>query len=352
MMLPFLVWGLDRLVGQEHNLARMRAHCTPYWIGACSIFLSCTAQGDPIAPLAFTIQVQSPKVIQGADNPITAFLYNFAPVGSPATIAQVTAAVGFGTPASLGGYLGPVNATGGASFLTLPFPLNTVNFTPGNYPFQVTTVNKSTGGSSTQTGQFDVLAHAKPALFVQGQIIPLTTPATISFVAPAFAEAGPTGTEAAGGAYDPTMLGDPPPSVPTAKLDLDAITSFGSPYITATLAPFVDLPSDNNPAEGLPFQINFLVPSLGDCNTTFLLYYSDEQDLPGADLPGAELAAFNVNIDVTGTTAYWTITTDTVPEPKFAALIALAIIALVHFSRKSLRTWDVVRKCIQAHTDE
>lgn len=316
-----------------------------FWIAGYVVFLGYAAHADPIAPLAFTIQVQSPKVIQGADNPITAFLYNFAPVGSPATIAQVTAAIGSGTPASLGGYLGPVNATGGASFLTLPFPLNTRNLTPGSYPFQVTTVNKSNGGgSSTQIGQFDVLAHAKPALFVQGKIIPLATPATISFVAPAFAEAGPTGTEAAGGAYNPTMLGDPPPNVPTAELDLDAIASFGSPYITATLAPFVNLPSDNNPAEGLPFQINFLVPAPGDYDTTFVLHYSDEQDLPGADLPGSELASFNVNIDVTGTTADWTITTDTVPEPRYVATAVLAICGLIRVAAL------IVGRCAQVST--
>ncbi|HEV8038901.1 MAG TPA: hypothetical protein VGP62_08570 [Bryobacteraceae bacterium] len=296
--------------------------------------MSSVAQADPIAPLAFTTQVQSSRVIQGAQDPIYAYLYNFAPVGSPATIAQVTAAYGFLNPASLGGYLGPVAATGGATFLTLPFPLNTSNLSPGSFPYQVTTINKSTGGSSTQSGQFTVLAHAKPALFAQGQIIPLSKPNLISFAAPAFAEAGPTGTEAAGGAYSPTMLGDPPPGVPTAELDLDAVSSFGSPDITTTLAPFTDLPSNDDPAQGLPFQINFLVPSLGDYSTTFLLYYSDEQDLPGADLPGSELASFNVNVDVTAATAYWTITTDTVPEPNALVLIALGICTLIHFARR------------------
>ena len=155
--------------------------------GACSIFLSPAAQADPIAPLAFTTQVQSSRVIQGADDPIYAYLYNFAPAGSPATIGQVTAAYGFGSPASLGGYLGPVAATGGATFLTLPFPLSTSNLRPGIFPYQVTMINKSTGGSSTQFGQFTVLAHAKPALFVQGQIISLSTPGVMSFAAPVFA---------------------------------------------------------------------------------------------------------------------------------------------------------------------
>lgn len=123
--------------------------------------------------------------------------------------------------------------------------------------------------------------------------------------------------------------------MPTAELDFDAISSFGSPDITTTLATFTDLPSNDDPAQGLPFQINFLVPLLGDYSTTFLLYYSDEQDLPGADLPGSELASFNVNVDVTATTAYWTITTDTVPEPNALALTALGICTLIRFARRA-----------------
>lgn len=314
----------------------MRCFSYPHILaGACSILLSPAAQADAIAPLAFTTQVQSARVIQGAQDPIYAYLYNFAPVGSSATIAQVTAAYGFGSPVSLGGYLGPVAATGGATFLTLPFPLSTSNLSPGTFPYQVTTINKSTGGSSTQSGQFTVLAHAKPALYIQGQIVPLSTPTAISFTVPVFGEAPPTGTEAASGAYSPTMLGDPPPGVPTAELDLDAVSSFGSPDITATLAPFTGLPSNDNPGQGLPFQISFQVPSLGDYSTTFLLYYSDEQDLPGADLPGSELGSFNVNVDVTAATAYWTITTDTIPEPHALALTALGICTLLRFARRA-----------------
>src|SRR3984957_21175748 len=98
----------------------MRSLSYPHiFASACGILLSSAAQADTISPLAFTTQVQSSRVIRGADDPIFAYLYNFAPVGSPATIAQVTAVYGFGNPASLGGYLGPVTATGGATFLHL-----------------------------------------------------------------------------------------------------------------------------------------------------------------------------------------------------------------------------------------
>jgi hypothetical protein len=87
----------------------------------------------------------------------------------------------------------------------------------------------------------------------------------------------------------------------------------------------------------LPFQINFLVPSLGDYSTTFLLHYSDEQDLPGAARPSSELASFNVNVDVTATTAYWTITTDAVPEPRLPVLVALGTCTLICFARSCSR---------------
>ena len=82
------------------------------------------------------------------------------------------------------------------------------------------------------------------------------------------------------------MLGDPAPGTPTAELDLDSITTSGSPYITTTLQPFTDLPSNDDPSQGDPFQLNANAPGLGDYCTTFILHYSDEQDLPGTTLPG------------------------------------------------------------------
>jgi hypothetical protein len=51
--------------------------------GACSIFLSPAAQADPIAPLAFTTQVQSSRVIQGADDPSYAYPLQLCTGGVP-----------------------------------------------------------------------------------------------------------------------------------------------------------------------------------------------------------------------------------------------------------------------------
>jgi hypothetical protein len=290
------------------------------------------AEADPIGAFAMSSQIQYATVIQGATDPITAFVYNLDPVGSPSSNFNVAAAYGAGYTGSLGSYNGPIPAGGGTTFVTLPFSLNTTSIDPGSVPVLVTATNTGTGASLSQGGQFTVLAHAAPALYLNGQIVPLSSKNVVRFAVPVFGEAPPTGTEAASGAFAPQMLGDPP-GEPTAELDLDSISSTGSPYIMTTLTPFTDLPSNDNPAQGLPFQVSVLAP-IGDYSTTFLLHYSDEQDLPGADLPGSELASFNVNVDVTSTTFYWTVTTDAVPEPRTAALIALGLFLAIVAKRR------------------
>jgi hypothetical protein len=301
---------------------------------AGTLAMKAPARAGPITPFALSLQIQYPTVIQGAMEPIYGFVYNLAPIGSPASNFQVSAGYGAGYTGMFGYYYsGPIPASGGTTYVTLPFPLNTTNLNPGTVPVQVTAANTSTGASISQGGQFTVLAHAQPALYLQGQIVPLSSKNVVTFAVPVFGEAPPTGTEAASGAFMPDMLGDPP-GEPTAELDLDSISASGSPYITTTLAPFTDLPSNDDPSQGVPFQVSVFAP-IGDYSTTFLLYYSDEQDLPGADPPGSELASFNVNVDVTSTTFYWTITTDPVPEPGTAMLATLGLFLLVVAVRRA-----------------
>jgi hypothetical protein len=130
------------------------------------------------------------------------------------------------------------------------------------------------------------------------------------------------------------MIGDPPPGVPTAELDLDSVITSGSPDIVSTLQPFTDLPSDDDPAEGDPFQIDAFVPALGDYSTTFTLHYSDEQDLPGADAPGSETASFTVSVDATAAEFDWTVSA--VPEPASIGLIALATVTMLARPRRTM----------------
>jgi hypothetical protein len=145
----------------------------------------------------------------------------------------------------------------------MSFPIDTSTFTPGTVAVTVTGSDTDTGGVLTQGGQFTVLAHANPALVVNGQIVYPTSKNVVKFQTnDNFSESTPGGTEATASA-NPAMMGDPP-GEPTAELDLDSITTSGSSYLTTTLHTFTDLPANDNPAEALPFEIDAFVPGVGD----------------------------------------------------------------------------------------
>jgi hypothetical protein len=284
--------------------------------------------------LSLSSTVQYSRVIQGAVEPVNAYVYNEAPAGSDTGNYRVTAdyaAAGASLYTNVGyNYVGSVAADGGVGYASMTFPINTTTFTPGMAAVKVTCTDKDTGSSVTQGGQFMVLAHANPALVINGQIVYLTSQNVVKFTNNSFAESTPSGTEAAG-SFNPQMLGDPP-GEPTAELDLDSITTSGSPYITTNLQPFTDLPSDDDPAEAKPFEIDIAVPTLGDYATTFTLHYSDEDDLPGAAAPGSEELSFNVEANVSSSTIDWTITT--VPEPASGVLTGMGVLCLLFMSKK------------------
>ncbi len=284
--------------------------------------------------LAISTQVAFyPEVIQGAEEDIEPEISN-----SGTEPGTYTEAATYGPDqVSLGSYSGTLQP---GTDLSNNFPLDTTDVPPAAYRVSATlqdTTPGSTAPAITVNSQFTVEAHAAPAIYLQDEMLPLadcdSPPVqfqTRELDPNSLAQAPPAGTDAAA-TFAPQMIGDPPPGVPTAELDLDSITSTGSPYITTTLQPFIDLPSDDNPAEGLPFQVYAFVPALGDYSTTFTLYYSDEQDLPGADAPGSETASFTVAVDMTATTADWTVTV--VPEP--ASFGLLTIIGLASLGRGS-----------------
>lgn len=277
-----------------------------------------------------------PEVIQGAQETIDAQVFNLG----TGTGSYAVSAICGSNQVNLGSLTGTLlpNANSNNNF-----SVNTVALTPGTYPVSATVQDTTPGNTNPNTtvnSQFSVLAHAAPALYLQGAMVPLAAPVPppVEFTTPevdpnALGQSPPAGSEAAA-SFAPQMIGDPPPDVPTAELDLDSITASGSPYITTTLQPFTDLPSDDDPAEGLPFQVDAFLPALGDYSTTFTLYYSDEQDLPGADAPGSETASFTVEVDMTASTADWTVTV--IPEPAALGLmIVVGIGALLRRSRSS-----------------
>jgi hypothetical protein len=273
------------------------------------------------AQLAISSLVQYSRVIQGGQDPVYAVVYNQAPAGSGAAAYQAYATFPYGNSNS---YVGSRAADGGAGYDTLPFNFDSSRVAPGtNIPISVTGTDTATGFSLTQSGSVTVLAHAAPALILQGQIVYLSSKNTVTFQTPTnnnFAESTPGGTPATASA-NPQMMGDPP-GVPTDELDLDSITFSGSSAITTSLQPFTDLPANDDPAQAFGFQLNVNVPAWGDYLTTFTLHYSDEQDLPGAFAPGSELASFTVEADIESDVTTWTVTT--VPEPGALELVAVA----------------------------
>lgn len=292
------------------------------------VLLFCQQARAGTEQLALSSAVQYSRVIQGAIEPVSAFVYNTAPAGSDLGTYRVTAdyaAAGAGGYTNVGySYTGTKIADGGVSYVSLSFDLNTSNFAPGTAAVKVTGTDLDTGGVLTQGGTFMVLAHANPALIFNGQIVYLTSANVVKFQTPSNSDAfgqGPSAGTEAGASAAPQLLGDPP-GVPTAELDLDSITTSGSAYLTTTLHPFTDLPANDNPAEALPFEIDAFVPGPGDFTTTFTLHYSDEDDLPGAAAPGSEALSFTVEVEVSQTVANWTVTT--VPEPASGWLIAVA----------------------------
>jgi hypothetical protein len=287
-----------------------------------SLLLSAVFSAPSLAgteQLAISSQIQYSRVIQGAQDPVTAFIYNNAPPGSDTASYKVFATFPYGNSTS---YVGTKVADGGVNSVPLLFTFDSSKVAPGNnIPVSVTGINTANNASLTQSGTVTVLAHSTPALYYQGQIVYLTSKSQLAPTTDAFSQVAPSGTELQGG-FNAAMLGDPP-GVPTAMLDLDSVTATGSPYITTTLHPFFDLPSDDDPAEALPFEIDIRAPGPGDYLTVFTLHYSDEDDLPGAAPPGSEAISFSVECNLTPTKAFWKLTS--VPEPS-AMLLALTAI--------------------------
>ena len=294
-----------------------------FWVGVLLLVLMSTSQvRGGTEMLALISQIQYSKFISGAVDPVYDFIYNTAPIGSDTGNYKVTA--GYAPPEASGYtsfgyfYIGSIPANGGSAYATASFPLNTAGFNGGTAAVTTTLTDTDTGGFLTQNGQFTVLDHAAPGLYLQGQVVPLSSKTVITFQTPD--ASSDTSSLDVGGVATASSLGMQGRS-PTAELDLDSITETGSPNITTTLMPFDDLPSDSDPSEGMSFDLDFDAP-LGEYNTTFYLDYSDEQDLPGAYAPGSQVASFNVDVDVQSGFADWTVTTD-VPETGCMAIFLM-----------------------------
>ena len=281
--------------------------------------------------LAMSSQIQYSTVIQGAVDPVNALIYNTAPSGSAAVNYSVFASFPYG---SSGAYMGTAAADGGASYVTLPFSFNSGLVSPGTNSIGVTATDTGTGNMLTQSGNVLVLAHAAPAFVLGGSVVNLASKAPAAqepSVDPlAF---GATGGGETFAASAPNVINDP--MAPTAEMDLDSITAFGSSQITLTLHPFTDQIASDDPSQGVGFQIDVDGSTPGDYFTAFELNYSDEQDLQGAAAPGSEHGYFGVVAHVTDSSVMGYVV---VPEPQTGALVAAGLVVWgLLKSRKSSR---------------
>jgi hypothetical protein len=273
--------------------------------------------------LSMASQIQYATVIQGYQDPVTAYIYNEAPYGSDPANYSVYAAFPYGMS---GTYLGTRAADGGAGYDALPFTFDTSQTAPGSQHITVTATDRDTGGTLTQGGDVEVLAHGVPAFVIGGNVVQLGS----RFVeqAPVEPWVEPLAFGATGGgeffaASAPGIIDDP--MAPTAELDLDSITAFGDPQITITLQPFTDHIASDDPANAVPFEIDVDASVPGTYFAEFELNYSDEQDLPGAFSPGSEHGYFAVEVTVTPDGVTGGIV---VPEPRTLGIAATGMIAV------------------------
>jgi hypothetical protein len=275
-------------------------------------------------------QIQYPTVIQGYQDPVTAQIYNEATPGSDPVNYSVFATFPYGNSST---YSGSKAADGGSGYVILPFSFNSGLVSPGSQSVSVTDTDTGTGGSLTQSGSVLVLAHGVPAFNIGGNVIQLSSrPVAAQEPSSDPLAFGATGGGESFAAGAPNVINDP--MAPTAGMDLDSITAFGDTHITLSLTPFTDLPANDDPAFGDPFQIQVDGSAPGVYFTDFELNYSDEQDLPGADATGSEHGYFGVLVTVTAGGVTGAIV---VPEPGSCRLFILGLIPLLLLARPRSR---------------
>jgi hypothetical protein len=215
---------------------------------------------------------------------------------------------------------------------TIPFSLLTVrldNTGPvGTSPYSIK-IGSDNANNSPQTynGSVFVLAHSAPQIFsyvLNKYILVPPAPATAPSPDPlAFGATG--GGESFASAWGSNANRDPPE--PTAGMAM-FFSESGSSKITSTLSPFSSLAAiaaDNqNPDDGSLYEVRCQNDQPGTYTKIFTMYFSDEQDLPGANAPGSFVAqvSYTFHIAPDGSSTYEVYL---VPEPTSMVLLAIGL---------------------------
>ena len=272
------------------------------------LFAAGAAQAFP-AEIGLTVSVQDPRVITGGSTKLFANVSNTA-LGSDDPRYHVDFS-----------HIVPEEDPDGvlAAAASKTWEADWSTSSPGPNPPSVT-VSDPNAGNNPQTRVFDVevLAHSHPFLEFAGIIWDLLTPPVEPTITPEQFAATGGGEDFA--ALAPNVFGDPP--IPTADLDLDRVSWTGDPEITTDLEPFFNLPHNDDPNFGHPFNIFISLTNPGTFTKQFFLFFSDE-DLPGASSPESVATSFTVVATV-------------VPEPSTGLLLVFALAGLAAMRRRSV----------------
>jgi hypothetical protein len=240
------------------------------------------------------------EAVQGGQVPFYVYVTNTAAAGSSNLNYTLTQRFPNGGQVSVTDTLAPGARTVWTNtFDTTPYPPSSP---PGYvYPI-VSTVSDTNAANNPQsaTNYISIDAHARPYLYFQGNYFDLTQAPVIP-LEPIFAPLafGATGGGESVAVAAPAVIGDPVEAA--AELDLDTVSNAGSSYVNTDLAAFTDLTPDYDltgpPAASNSHPFTIYVSRAappGVYTNTFYLGFSDENDLAGANAPGAVQGSFTV----------------------------------------------------------
>lgn len=272
------------------------------------------------------------RIIRGAQLPIYADVYNVAASGAD----DLDYSLDFTLPD--GGITDPVTDTraadggAGADRWSINFDSSSAPFGPNNFLATATGQAGTLHSPQAKGVTVQVLDHVEPAIWINGQEVPLRNePIHEPMIAPE--QFAATGGGESFSAAAPHVLGDP--VNPTANMDLDSVSWIGDAEITADLAPTPGIIADDDPSAGLPWNIflNGVMPG-HHYSKKFILGFSDE-DIPGGVPTGSIVSWLLVTADVDANGATISVVPQYVPEPSTLSLTIVLAVFLLRPRRSS-----------------
>jgi hypothetical protein len=286
--------------------------------------------GQTTMPADLGLSSQAPaRIVQGANIPVYGYIYNEAPTGSDDLNYSIYYELpGGGTSTAA---MGTKSADGGATFDTYRYDFDSSLAQFGDNVFTIHAAGQQGTLHSPQTQQVtvEVVNHVVPAMWIQGVEVHIDE----AHHAAQEPDVDPLAFGATGGGESfaagcPHIIGDP--TVPTAALDLDSISSEGDAQITTDLAPVSNVSASDDPSSGIAWHVFVDGSTLGQFSKIFTVRFSDE-DIPGASPTGSVVAYLEILANVDGNGVSGSI--EVVPE----AFVAVAILPVIFIAGRPVR---------------